>query len=63
METPNHNFDTINNHNLYTISWSGIEDIEVDNENYFNDIENFLREEFERNALRQNFTNKYTIKI
>ncbi|UTX47512.1 hypothetical protein [Chryseobacterium sp. MA9] len=45
METPNTNI--LFNEDLYTIEWSDIENAEMDYENYLNDIENFLREDFE----------------
>ncbi|MGG5209127.1 hypothetical protein ACQWU4_09260 [Chryseobacterium sp. MIQD13] len=47
METPNHNPDILFDEDLYTIEWSDIEHLEMDYENYLDDIENFFREDFE----------------
>lgn len=38
---------------LYTIEWSDIENIEIDYDNYLNDIENFFREDFEKDILEE----------
>ncbi|MBK1894557.1 hypothetical protein [Chryseobacterium paridis] len=51
METPNHNPDIIFDTDLYTIEWSDIENVEIDYENYLNDIELFFKEDFENEAL------------
>lgn len=49
METPDTKllFDA----NLFTIEWSDIENAEIDYENYLNDIDNFLREDFEEDTF------------
>ena len=44
METPNHNTDLTFDSDIYTISWSDIENTEPDYENYLTDVENFFRE-------------------
>ncbi|MDC8106196.1 hypothetical protein AAEU33_03990 [Chryseobacterium sp. Chry.R1] len=51
METPNHNPDIIFDTDLYTIEWSDIENVEIDYENYLNDIELFFKEDFENEIL------------
>lgn len=51
METQNNNSDTVFNEDLYTVSWSDIENTEIDYENYLNDLENFFREDFENDIL------------
>lgn len=53
MQTPNHNPDTIFDEELYTIEWSDIENAEIDYENYLTDIENFFREDFEKDILEE----------
>ena len=53
METPNHNSDIVFNENLYTITWTDIENAEIDYENYLDDIENFFREDFENDVLEE----------
>lgn len=53
MEAPNHNSDTLFNEDLYTISWSDIENVEPDYENYLNDIENFFRENSENDIVEE----------
>jgi len=45
------------NESLYTIEWSDIEHIEIDYDNYLNDIENFFREDFESDVLEEDFYN------
>lgn len=45
MEIPDNNI--LFDEGLYTIEWSDIENAEMDYENYLNDIENFLRKDFE----------------
>lgn len=62
METPNHNSDISFNQDLYTVSWTDIENTEIDYENYLDDIENFFREDFENDILGEEFeTNKNDI--
>ncbi|MBT2621673.1 MULTISPECIES: hypothetical protein [Chryseobacterium] len=51
METPNHSSDIIFDKDLYTIEWSDIENVEIDYENYLNDIEVFFKEDFENEIL------------
>ncbi|MFP7656750.1 hypothetical protein [Chryseobacterium proteolyticum] len=51
METPNHNPDIIFDTDLYTIEWSDIENVEIDYENYLNDIELFFKEDFDNEIL------------
>lgn len=51
METPNHNPDITFDTDLYTIEWSDIENVEIDYENYLNDIELFFKEDFENEIL------------
>ncbi|MDQ1804702.1 hypothetical protein ACNFU2_15010 [Chryseobacterium sp. PTM-20240506] len=51
METQNHNPDIIFDTDLYTIEWSDIENVEIDYENYLNDIELFFKEDFENENL------------
>lgn len=53
MQTPNHNLDKIFDEELYTIEWSDIENAEIDYENYLTDIENFFREDFEKDILEE----------
>lgn len=53
METPNHNSDIVFNEKLYTITWTDIENAEIDYENYLDDIENFFREDFENDVLEE----------
>lgn len=36
-----------NNNEIYTIIWSDIENIEIEYENYLNDIEKFFTEDFD----------------
>ncbi|MCX8522439.1 hypothetical protein OF897_00690 [Chryseobacterium formosus] len=55
METPNHNSDIVFKEDIYTISWSDIENTEIDYENYLSDIENFLREDFENDILEDDY--------
>ena len=55
METPDHNSDTVFNEDIYTISWSDIENTEIDYENYLDEIENFFREDFENDILENDF--------
>ncbi|MEN4759535.1 MULTISPECIES: hypothetical protein [unclassified Chryseobacterium] len=51
METPNHNPDKNFDEDLYTIEWSDIENAEIDYENYLSDIENFFKEDFEKDTI------------
>ncbi|MFY1045379.1 hypothetical protein [Chryseobacterium sp. GP-SGM7] len=51
MESTNHNTDPVFDNDIYTISWSDIENTEIDYENYLDDIENFFREDFENDIL------------
>ncbi|WBV59460.1 hypothetical protein PFY12_10360 [Chryseobacterium camelliae] len=53
METPKHNPNTTFDEDLYTIEWSDIENTEIDYDNYLNDIENFFREDFEKDILEE----------
>lgn len=53
METPSHISDSIFDEELYTIEWSDIENVEIDYENYLNDIENFFKEDFENDILEE----------
>lgn len=55
METPNYNSDISFYQNLYTITWTDIENTEIDYENYLDDIENFFREDFENDILEEEF--------
>ena len=62
METANQNSDISFNQDLYTVSWTDIENTEIDYENYLDDIENFFREDFENDILGEEFeTNKNDI--
>lgn len=58
MEKLNYNSDFIFNEDLYTITWSDIENAEIDYENYLDDIENFFREDFENDILEEEFDAK-----
>ena len=58
MEKLNYNSDFIFNEDLYTITWSDIENTEIDYENYLDDIENFFREDFENDILEEEFETK-----
>ena len=58
METPHHNSTILFNEDLYTISWTDIENTEIDYENYLDDIENFFREDFENDVLEEEFETK-----
>lgn len=58
MEKLNYNSDFIFNEDLYTITWSDIENTEIDYENYLDDIENFFREDFENDILEEEFDSK-----
>lgn len=53
METPKHNPDIPFDEDLYTIEWSDIENTEIDYDNYLNNIENFFREDFEKDILEE----------
>ncbi len=53
METPKYNSNITYNENLYTIEWSDIENTEIDYDNYLNDIENFFREDFEKDIIEE----------
>lgn len=53
METLHHHSDTIFDEELYTIEWSDIENAEIDNENYLNEIESFFRDDFENDILEE----------
>lgn len=53
MEIINDNPEILLNENLYTISWSDIENVEPDYENYLNEIENFFRENSENDILEE----------
>ncbi|MEG1590427.1 hypothetical protein [Chryseobacterium sp.] len=53
MEIINDNPEILLNENLYTISWSDIENEEPDYENYLTEIENFFRENSENNLLEE----------
>ncbi|MGI9651214.1 hypothetical protein [Chryseobacterium sp. RLHN22] len=55
MEIQNCSSDTVFNENLYTITWSDIENTEIDYENYLDDIESFFREDFENDILEEGF--------
>ncbi|MFC7346559.1 hypothetical protein ACFQO9_07535 [Chryseobacterium zhengzhouense] len=55
MEIQNCSSDTVFNENLYTITWSDIENTEIDYENYLDDIESFFREDFENDILEEDF--------
>ena len=55
MEIQNCSSDTVFYENLYTITWSDIENTEIDYENYLDDIENFFREDFENDILEEGF--------
>lgn len=57
METPNHNSDTIPGKDLFTIEWSAIENVEIDYENYLDDIEDFFRKDFENDILEEELEN------
>ncbi|WP_165828324.1 hypothetical protein [Chryseobacterium phosphatilyticum] len=46
MEIAQHNTNVIFNEIPYTIEWRDIENVEIDYENYLDDIENFFREDF-----------------
>lgn len=54
METPKNNSNITINENLYTIEWSDIENTEIDYDNYLNDIENFFREDFDKDIFEEN---------
>ncbi|WP_300687696.1 hypothetical protein [Chryseobacterium sp.] len=53
METPDYDTNTLFDKDLYTIQWSDIENAEMDYENDLNDIENFFREDFEKDILEE----------
>jgi hypothetical protein len=53
METPKYNPDIPFDEDLYTIEWSDIENTEIDYDNYLNNIENFFREDFEKEILEE----------
>lgn len=53
MEKPNHNQDTTFDKELYTIEWSDIENAKIDYENYLSNIEDFFREDFENDILKE----------
>ncbi|WP_157844722.1 hypothetical protein [Chryseobacterium sp. Leaf405] len=53
MQKPNHNLDTTFDKELYTIEWSDIENAEIDYENYLSNIEDFFREDFENDILKE----------
>ena len=55
MEIQNCSSDTVFDENLYTITWSDIENTEIDYENYLDDIESFFREDFENDILEEGF--------
>lgn len=55
METPNHNSDIIFNEDIYTINWSDIENTEIDYGNYLDDIENFFKDDFENDILKDDY--------
>ena len=55
METSNHNPDIIFDEDIYTINWSDIENVEIDYENYLNDIENFFKEDFDNDTFEEEF--------
>lgn len=51
MEIPNDTTDIIFDKGNFTISWSDIENIEIDIENDLDEIENFFRQDFENDIL------------
>lgn len=53
MESPKHNSTISFDENLYTIEWSDIENAEMDYDNYLTDLENFFREDFEKDILEE----------
>ena len=53
MESPDHNTDLISDKDIYTINWSEIENTEIDDDNYLNEIENFFREDFDNDILEE----------
>jgi hypothetical protein len=53
MEISKSNLQTSFNESIYTIEWSDIENIEIDYDNYLNDLESFFREDFEKNTLEE----------
>ncbi|WP_326981793.1 hypothetical protein VUJ46_16370 [Chryseobacterium sp. MYb264] len=52
-ETEDHSPHIIFDEGLYTIEWSDIENAEIDYENYLSDIENFFREDFEKDIIEE----------
>jgi len=53
MESPDYNTAPTFEKDTYTINWSDIENIEIDYDNYLNEIENFFREDFENDILEE----------
>ena len=53
MESPDYNTTTTFEKETYTINWGDIENIEIDYDNYLNEIENFFREDFENDILEE----------
>lgn len=56
MQTPTHQTDTTWDESFYTIEWSDIENAEIDYENYLSDIENFFKEDFEKDTIEENIS-------
>jgi len=53
MEIPNYETDTILDQDIYTLTWSDIENTEIDYENYLNEIEHFFKDDFENDILEE----------
>ena len=53
MEKPHHNTDTIFDQELPINEWDDTESVEIENEEHLNDIENFFREDFEKDCIEE----------
>nr|WP_315031982.1 hypothetical protein [uncultured Chryseobacterium sp.] len=53
MESTNHSTHITFDEIPYTIEWGDIENVEMDYENYLDDIENFFREDFKEAVLEE----------
>jgi len=53
MDTTIHHSETISDDNLYTINWSDIENMEIDYDNYLNEIESFFKKDFENDLSEE----------
>jgi len=53
MEATNHKTNVIIDEIPYTIEWGDIEHVEMDYDNYLNDVENFFREDCKEDILEE----------